>query len=84
MKKAVLCLVATLAFAAPASAQVRFNSMRSNSNPAMVRVPPSSLPGAGLSGSATSSLKSAYPKPIKREYDPNFFDPTDRNAKLRK
>ncbi len=83
MKKAILFISMTLAFTAPAYAQIRLNpASRSDPNPVMVRTPPSSLPGAGL-GTDTSSPTSTYPAPIRRSYDPNFVDPTARNPYLR-
>lgn len=84
MQRAILFFSVTVALAGPACAQMRFNPTQTDTNSAMVRIPPSSLPGAGLSGPATSSTKSTYPKPIRREYDPNFIDPTARNRNLRK
>ncbi|HML30297.1 MAG TPA: hypothetical protein PKE16_15970 [Hyphomicrobium sp.] len=84
MKKAILFFVVAQACAAPVYAQATFNPTQTDSNSAMVRIPRSSLPGAGLDGSATSSARSTYPTPIKRDYNPNFVDPTDRNPYLRK
>jgi hypothetical protein len=82
MKKAILLISAALISASPASAQSLFRPSTSNSNPTMIRTPPSSLPGAGLSPD-TSSPTSTYPKPAKSYYDPTFRDPTQRNPDLR-
>jgi hypothetical protein len=89
MKKITLAMAIGLAtasaVAAPAFAQVRMNNRtQTNSNPTMVRIPPSSIPGSGLSQSTTSSTKSMYPNPIKQDYSPNDIDPTARNPDLRK
>ncbi len=83
MKKAILIISAAVISASPASAQSSlFRPSTSKSNPTMVRTPPSSLPGAGLSQD-TSSPTSIYPKPAKSYYDPTFRDPTQRNSSLR-
>jgi hypothetical protein len=83
MKKAALFISAILISGSPAYAQIRLNSPGRDPNPTMVRTPPSSLPGAGLSGPGTSSTTSTYPAPIRHDYNPTFFDPTDRNSNLR-
>jgi hypothetical protein len=84
MKKLILIISAALISASPALAQSSlFRPSTSKSNPTMVRTPPSSLPGAGLS-SYSSSPTSSYPKPAKSYYDPTFRDPTQRNSSLRK
>jgi hypothetical protein len=83
MTKIILVISAALISASPASAQSLFRPTPSKSNPTMIRTPPSSLPGAGLSPD-TSSPTSMYPKPAKSYYDPNFRDPTQRNYDLRR
>lgn len=83
MNKAMLLASATLLFASPAYAQIRLNSSPSASNPTMVRIPPSSRLGAGMSGTSASPNKSMYPSPIKEDYNPTSIDPTARNPNLR-
>jgi hypothetical protein len=85
MKKAILVAAAALLLASPAYAQFRLNasSARSASNPTMIKIPPSSRLGMGLSGASASPNKSMYPSPIRQEYNPVAIDPTARNPNLR-
>ncbi|MBY0561946.1 hypothetical protein [Hyphomicrobium sp.] len=83
--KTILATAALALFAAsPAFAQTRLRTPTPNSNAPMIRIPPSSLPGTGVSELNTSSPEATYPKPIKQDYDPLFNDPTQRNPSLRK
>lgn len=80
----ILALVSLAMFAAsPAFAQTRLRTPTPNSNAPMIRIPPSSLPGTGVSEQNTTSREATYPKPIKQYYDPLFNDPTQRNPNLR-
>jgi hypothetical protein len=73
-----------ITFAGPACAQTRLYPGQTNTPSALVRIPQSSLPGAGTSGIApTPSTQTMYPAPIKRNYDPTFVDPTAKNPALR-
>lgn len=84
MKKTFLFFAALLAFAAPAMAQARLNAGQMNTPSALVRIPPSSMPGAGMYGVAPQpSTKSMYPAPIRQNFDPTFVDPTAKNPYLR-
>lgn len=84
MKRAILAVGAVLSFVCPASAQMRYYSTAPR-NPVIIRTPPSSAMGAaGVSAPTTSSNKSMYPSPIKKQYDPLWRDPTVRNQNLRK
>jgi hypothetical protein len=84
VKTTFLFFAVSLAFAVPASAQVRLNAGQMNTPAAMVRIPPSSMPGAGMYGVApTPSTQSMYPAPIRQNYDPTFVDPTVKNPYLR-
>ncbi len=84
MSRTILAIAATLALASPAYAQLRLNTSPAPSNPPMVRVPPSSQLGVGMSATGSSPTKSTYPSLIKQNFDPTFADPTMRNPNLRR
>lgn len=83
MKKILILVSLAVIAASPAHAQTRLRSSTTKSNEPMVRIPPSSLPGTGVSEQNTSSPDATYPKQIKQYYDPLFNDPTQRNPNLR-
>jgi hypothetical protein len=81
--KAILAIAAILIFAVPADAGQRM--MRrpvASSNPTIIRNPPSMNTYRGPSVPTTSSAAPMYPKPIKKDFDPYFNDPTVRNPNL--
>ena len=84
MKTSLILVTAATLFASPVTAQTRLRSPTLTQPTApMVRIPPSSLPDAGATGSVPSPTTSTYPAPIKQNYDPLFNDPTQRNPYLR-
>jgi hypothetical protein len=84
VKKILIFGAASFAFVAPAFAQARLNAGQMNTPSAIVRIPRSSLPGAGMDGVAPQpSTRSMYPAPIRQSYDPAFVDPTAKNPNLR-
>lgn len=84
MKKILMLISVAVITASPAYAQTRLRSSSTrNSNSPMIRIPPSTLPGTGVSEQNTSSPTPMYPKQIKQYYDPTFDDPTQRNPNLR-
>jgi hypothetical protein len=84
MRKILATAALAVIAASPAFAQTRLRTPTPNSNAPMIRIPPSSLPGTGVSEQNTSSPDATYPKQIKQDYDPMFNDPTQRNPNLRK
>lgn len=80
--KAILAVAAMLAFALPAHAQTVKRRPVAPPNPTIIRNPPSMNTYTGPGVPTTSSAKSMYPKPIKRDYDPFFNNPTARNPNL--
>ncbi len=84
MKTSLILVTVAGLFASPVHAQTRLSSPTLTQPAApMVRIPPSSLPDAGATGSVPSPATSTYPAPIKQNYDPFFTDPTQRNPNLR-
>ncbi|MBS0238377.1 MAG: hypothetical protein JSR89_08145 [Proteobacteria bacterium] len=84
MKTSFILVTVAVLFASPVHAQTRLSSPTLTQPAApMVRIPPSSLPDAGATGSVPSPATSTYPAPIKQNYDPFFTDPTQRNPNLR-
>lgn len=84
MKTSFILVTVAALFASPVHAQTRLLSPTQTQPAApMVRIPPSSLPDAGATGSVPSPTTSTYPAPIKQNYDPFFTDPTQRNPNLR-
>jgi hypothetical protein len=84
VKKAILSVSTVLVFVSPAYAQTTTRRPVAPPNPVIVRTPPSSQIGAGLSAPSTSSITPTYPAPIKNHYDPLRPDPTMRNPNLRR
>lgn len=80
--KTILTVAAILAFTLPAHAQSVMRRPVATSNPTIIRNPPSMNTYRGPSVPMTSSVTPMYPKPIMRDYDPNFGNPTVRNPNL--
>ena len=80
--KTILAVAAILASALPAHAQTWKRRPVAPPNPTIIRNPPSMNTYPGPSVPTTSSVAPMYPKSIKRDYDPNFSNPTLRNPNL--
>ena len=80
--KTVLAVAAILTFALPGYAQAARRRPVAPPDPTIIRNPPSMSTPKGPEVPTTSSTTSVYPKPIKRDYDPFFRNPTARNPNL--
>lgn len=80
--KAILAIAAILAFALSAHAQTVRRRPVAPPNPTIIRNPPSLSAPQGPGVPTTTSTTSMYPKPIKKDYNPFFRNPTVRNPNL--